>query len=399
MNKPNLKWILVLGCFSLATRDSAAYVYGYSRFYRHDTETTIDLVYDRHTPADNLSHDAMHSDLCDEIKQGLHPSEKVLVDSLEHLNQVHPQDTTVIWEHAGPQFYPKEVHLLTYPERLVIRRLRNLKFVSSDTWRHEYPGCILSVLRGSSLHTRVNRDAIIENSGYEVWENYRATMKATQSRLVNTYSPHRELVATSKYNDDLYKDLFFARHPYSEIADLEMLSHILASSHRRIVLFAGGAHSESIANFLIENTEYELVHSVIDRHHAELDPSELKRIAFDYGQQQRSPGNSSRGSRSKGPKPPRRIPIRNKPRLEKVNGSRLRKESIKSVFSDDERKQLLVGGALILGGIMVSAYYENKGTPDRAISALVKQKLAVALKYGSIPAVLGYLYVKSSRAF
>jgi hypothetical protein len=398
MNKHRSMALLVLGFFYLSTADIKAYVYGYTRFYRPDTQKTIDLVYDRHVSTENLSHDAMHNYLCDEIKQGLYRSEKVLVDSLEHLNQVHPHDTTVIWEHAGPQFYPKEVHLLSYPDRLVIGRLRNLKFVSSDTWRHEYPACIMSVLGGSSLHSRVNRNEIIENSGYEVWQKYQAAVKATQNRLVNTYSPHRELVARSKHNDDLYKDLFFARDPYSEIADLEMLSHILASSHRRIVLFAGGAHSERIANFLMENTSYELVHSVIDRHYTELDPTELKRIAVDHTQQHKSPGNYSRVTSQKPLKTPLRIPIRNKKRIENVNASRLMKEPLKSAFSNDKRKIMLLGGSLLLGGILVSAYYESQGTPGRAISSLVKQKIAFGLKYASIAAVVGYLYMKFSRA-
>ncbi len=140
--------LFLLSVFS-PSQEVYSYVYGYTRLYRPDTQTTLDLVYDYHKASDYLSHEEMNSFLCDDIKQGLYSSEKTFVESLEHLNRTNPHDTTVIWENA-PNFVPAEVHLLTYPQRLVTNRLRQLSFIPADTWRSDYPGCLMSVLRGGS---------------------------------------------------------------------------------------------------------------------------------------------------------------------------------------------------------------------------------------------------------
>ena len=375
------------------------YAYGYTRLYRPDTQAIVDIVYDVHTPTRALSHGDMEVFLCDDIKQGLYPTEKVFVESLEHLNQAHPHDVTVIWEHA-PHFYPAEVHLLTYPQRLVINRLRNIKFVSADTWRVDYPGCIASLLGGGSLAHRVNRQAIIENSGNQVWGQYQTLMGATLRDVIATYAPHKDRVRNSQLNDQLYKNLFFAKAPYSKLADLEMLSHILGSPHHHIVLFAGGAHGESIADFLRCYAPYEVVHSVVDRHFNEINPQELKRITQEYGRRPSVPKQRTERSAPTDPvRRPQRVSKPTSKAFEKGKPSYGLKPAIlaKSSLSDAQRKQLTVGGALVLGGIMASAYFEHKRNPGVEMMTIAKRNLLTTLKYGALPSALLYLWMQNPQ--
>ncbi len=373
------------------------YAYGYTRLYRPDTQTLIDIVYDVHKSTRTLSHDDMDLFLCDDIKQGLYPTEKVLVESLEHLNQVYPHDVTVIWEHS-PHFNPARVHLLTYPDRLVINRLRNINFVAADTWRTDYPGCIASLLGGGSLAHRVNRQAIIENSGHQVWEQYQACMSTTLRKVMTAYAPHRDKVRYSHFNDEIYRSLFFGKAPYSELADLEMLSHILASPHHRIVLFAGGAHGSSIADFLRCYTPYQVVHSVIDSSRNEINAHELKRITQEHGRRpsvpQRKPQRSSATTPIMRPEPVHK-PVSKAAEKTKSSYRVKPQPSAQSALSEAQRKQLTVGGALVLGGIMASAYFEKKRNPGVELSTIAKFNLLNTLKYGLLPSALLYLWMQN----
>lgn len=379
------KFICIAAALSMlcSSQNMIGYAYGYTRLYRPDTRTTVDLVYDYHKATRDLTHVEMDLDLCDDIKQGLYPTEKMLVESLEHLNREHPQDTTVIWEHDY-NMLPAEVHLLTYPQRLVMNRLRNVHFVAADTWRHDYPSCISSLLRGGSLHHRVNRQAIVQQSGAHVWEQYQALMNLTVGKLLTAYGTYRDRVAASRHNDALYRQLFFAKTPYAELADLEMISHLLASPHRHIVVFAGGLHCENIANFLRCYTPFELVHSAINWNFSELPAQELKRIQQEHGSQRpasqpRRPNTPTSSSASRTSKPASRSRV-------------VPTERTASSLSDDQRKNILLGGAVVLGGVLTSAYYEHKSNPALDIGTLAKRNLLTTIKYG-VPAALLYLLV------
>ena len=259
-----------------------AYPYGYTRLYRSDTQTIVDIVYDTHVATKKLSHYDMDVLLCDDIKQGLYASERALLESLERLNQAHPHDVTVVWETSPGASY-RDVQLLTYPQRLIANRLRNIHFVHSDTWRCDYPKSILSLFDGTSLRHRVNSQAIIDQSGQHAWEQYCALMDQTTRKVTALYSPLKNSVRNSCRGDSTYMAHFCQNYTFAELADLEMLSHVLASPHHRIIVYAGGFHAINIANFLQASAGYQLVRSVVDVYQPEISPYELKGITQDYG--------------------------------------------------------------------------------------------------------------------
>ncbi len=227
-----------------------AYPYGNTRLYRPDTRTAVDIIYDSRVATKNLSHNGMDVLLCDDIKQGRrYASERALLESLECLNQTHPHDVTVVWE-SSPGVPYRDVQLLTYPQRLIAHRLRNIHFVHSDTWRCDYPKSVLALCNGKSLWNRVNSHAIIHQPGQHVWEQYCALMDQTTWKETALYSPLQHSVRNSSRGDPLYMDHFNQNLMYTELANLEMLSHVLASPHHRIIVYAGGFHGMNIANFL-----------------------------------------------------------------------------------------------------------------------------------------------------
>ena len=241
-----------------------SYAYGYTRLYRPDTQTTVDLVYDEHSAAKKLSHYDMDVLLCDDIKQGLYASERALLESLERLNQAHPHDVTVVWETSPGASY-RDVQLLTYPQRLIANRLRNIHFVHSDTWRQDYPRRLLSLLSGNSLLPLIDRNAIIQESGPHGWDEYHGLLQKTTRKIIAQYGPLKGILPTSQRGDATWTDHVYCHnnnnYTYAELADLEMLSHVLASPHHHIVLFAGGFHCENIAHFLQSSAGYHEVHS------------------------------------------------------------------------------------------------------------------------------------------
>ncbi len=302
---------------------------GYTRLYSPGTQTTLDVVYDVHKDSKKLSRDQMHNLSCDEIKEGLYPSEKALVESLERLNRINPHDTTVIWEHA-PNFIPDDVLLLSYPERLITNRLRQLSFIPADTWRGDYPGCLLSVLHGGSLEHRVDRRAIIQNYGTQVWDGYKALMGTTLSKLKTSYGAYCKRITDSRFGDDLYNELIFGATPYVVLADLEMIANILQSPHHHIVLYAGGLHCYEVVKFLLSTGSFEMIHTVINWDCAEMNPQELKRIG--------RPGNSRALNPTSGTRP-----------MEPGNSA---KPPVEIAASKSKKRRLLLGGAIALGALM-----------------------------------------------
>ncbi len=313
------------------------YVCGYTRLYSPETQTTLDFVYDVHKDSKKLSHDQMHNLSCDDLLQKLYPSEKALVESLEHLNRTNPHDTTVIWEYA-PNFIPAEVHLLAHPERLVTNRLRKVSFIPGDTWRSDYPGCLMSVLHGGSLEHRVDRRAIIKNYGSCVWEGYKELMETALRNLKTSYGAHREKIADSRFGDDLYFELFFGGTPYVVLADLEMIANILQSPHHHIVLYAGGLHCYEVVKFLLSTASFEMIHTVVNEDRSEINSQELKRI--------RRPGNSRALNPTSGTRP--------------VQPGKSAKPSVEIAASESKKKRLFLGGAIALGALMLSVYCESQ---------------------------------------
>jgi hypothetical protein len=366
-----------------------AYVYGYTRLYRPDTQTTVDIVYDVHKKT-GLTHDEMEVGICDDIKQGLYPTEKVFVESLEKLNREHPNDTTIIWEHAPCLIY-SGVHLLTYPDRLVKNRLRGIKFVSSDTWRLEYPSCILSILQGASLERRVNRNAIIQHSGYQVWERYQAHMKEVIDDLVLMHARDYDRIAHSCHNDETYRSLFFAKFPYAALADLEMLANILSSHHHHIIVFAGGAHGANIADFLRCYTPYQLVYSVVDRSAHEICPQELKHIAQPHIHASQGHPQKTRYYEE---------PVKNRPyHALRTNIAKPKKIAYQegAVSSNEQGRNFYTVGALVLGAVVASAYFENRATPGSDFATIARRKLLTTLTYGAVPGFMYYVWMNKAQ--
>ena len=385
-----IKRLMLLLMSSLLSIPLYPYVYGYTRLYRADIDMTIDIVYDIHIPVRNLSHDSMYYDLCGDLKGGLYPTERALVESLERLNQTHPQDTTVIWESWGdrPGFYPEEVHLLTYPGRLVEHRLRNLRFIHSDTWRSEYPGLMVSLLDGSLLLQRIDRDAIIRRSGQDTWDQFQTLVQSTTQDLVNAYRPIRPRLGRSHFGDSVYKKNFFGKSPYTELADIEMLSHILASPHRRVVVYAGGYHGRNISNFLRCYTPCEVVTSSIDDHSHEMNAERISQISIDHTQPRQTQRPQSRPSQSWP-----NTPSFTRPTM--PTGSYTSSQQFPNLLT---KRGITVGSALLFAGIATASYYEKQRTPTVGYGTIVSNKLFSTAKYSALPLAMWYLLSQTAKS-
>lgn len=346
-------------------------------------------MYDEHSAAKKLTFEDMSTLLCDDIKQGLYPTEKVLVESLERLNQTYPHDATVIWEIAPDARY-SVVNLLAHPHRLIENRLQNIHFVNSDSWRQDYPRSLLSLVNGNSLLPRINRDAIIQQSGPHSWEKYYALLQKTTGKIIAQFEPLKGMIRTSRRGDAISTAHVYFSYTYAELADIEMLSHILASPHHRIVLFAGGFHCQNIAHFLETCAGYHMVHSAVNpyshssKRYPEISAQEIQRIAQDHGSRHVSRAGKSSLKKLEGATKPT-ISHPEKPQF-----------SLQVKSPSDWR--LAAGGALVLGGIMASAYYEHKRNPGVPFSIIAQRNLLNTITYGALPSALLYLWMHNQQA-
>ncbi len=243
-----------------------AYIYGYTRLYRQDTHTTLDILYDVHYEERGLSSDDMLHKPLSEIRPQLFCTERYLLDALDVLNDA-TQPVTVVWECVDLVADCRPV-FLEYGIPLVQMRCPNFNFYASDTWRKrniEISDYILD--QNSLLLELIDKDAITRISGMDVWHSFVELSVTVENKLLQTFYHFRDVMRSHTIVD---------YHPragleFAELADIEMLSHILSTPDKKIVLYAGGTHAKNIQEFLVKFGHFRVAHSFVHEDYQELD--------------------------------------------------------------------------------------------------------------------------------
>ncbi len=244
--------ILLLGCmYSPFTR---AYVYGYTRLYRPDTQTTVDLLYDVH-----IKEAIRFKELADEsyagIKKRLFPSEKRVLEAFERLNR-SSSSVAIVWESSRTLPW-RSPYFVNYSDFLVAQRFLHLSFSHADSCRRHFEKACREgrTVAGCSFAnpfpiTQAMKSALTAYNGHQVWRAYTALRAQTLSNI-QQYGAH------AFRNHRQAHPIAFAA--WSALTDLEMLTHILTSPKKHIIAYCGGAHLMTVAAFLKEHGRYHAI--------------------------------------------------------------------------------------------------------------------------------------------
>ncbi len=247
-----------------------AHIHGYTQLYNPTTNKTIDLLHDTHTKEFFLTTEQLQTLSLEEIKQKLYPTEKQLIKILEQINT--PKANCIfICEASKTHSYGNNAFLDNI-QRLLSTRLCSIPFICADEWRRTPRGMIGFLLNGISPLDLVNKKTIIKESGNTVWLAFNSMIDQATTDIC-TYT--KSLNLTTEGKDLLIEH--FSQHPlpgeqclyqqhyvyntvYWKLADIELLSYILSAPHKRILVYAGGIHSEAIARFLHKHSDYKITH-------------------------------------------------------------------------------------------------------------------------------------------
>lgn len=226
---------------------------GYTRLFKPDTQTTIDILYDLHH---------------DHPKNQLFPSEAKLDQILSTLNECN-ENVDLVWEYdESISFNLLQRDAIPfiggYPMHIK-ENLTNLNFIAADRCRRSWyaslfkrslSGAACSIFKnteGSTFEEPVpfgleRRRRMIKRAGNTVYENYVKLYAQTVGELTSYFSDFYRSGAPLSYDRD-----FLFNDAYAKIADLEMLYHILVSDKKRVIVYCGAFHARNIAVFLASN--------------------------------------------------------------------------------------------------------------------------------------------------
>ena len=127
-------------------------------------------------------------------------------------------------------------------------------------------------------------------------------------------------------------------------------------------------------------------YSHYSKQYPEISPQEIKRIAQDHRFRPSVPDRNYR-------KPS----LKEHEQALKPSFSAPEKLQFSSPIKPSTDRHLVVGGALILGGIIASAYFEHKKNPGVEMMTIAKRNLLTTLKYGALPSALLYVWMQNPQ--
>ncbi len=234
------------------------YVRGYTRLYSQEKQRTIDILYDSHVDERGLSVEDMEQKPLAEIRSKLYATERRVLEALETLNNNASKPITVVWECAKRENF-ENPQFIWFGIPYIKNRCNKLTFHASDLWRMEKIGITECLFDDNSFLDLVNQHAIKQNYGDGLWNAFAEYVAEVERDLYKDFYAYRDIMkSVSLWN--YYPEAVF---DFSALADIEMLSHILASTDCRIILYTGGWHAGAIEQFLIDNAGYKKIHSFI----------------------------------------------------------------------------------------------------------------------------------------
>lgn len=263
---------------------------GFDRIYNPHNGVTIDLVYDTHLRNMHLNSEQMHSGDISVIEACLDPSEINFMQTLRNIHS-HSQQASVdlIWEQGYDTNGVDQ--FMAFSDRLVKEQFKNLSFIPSDFTRHAFVELIKMPIR--SGQSRLNASFL--------WCSFEKPMDLPDERIAGildksgdkAFTEFNELytLVINQLKAHLHEDYLtdvcartdtFELGSMIEIAaltDVEMLSHILSSSKKHIIVFAGSWHANNLCKFLVERLDCKLIERFLFPHMRGKDPiNNLKRI-------------------------------------------------------------------------------------------------------------------------
>ncbi len=236
------------------------YARGYTEMYRPYTNTTLDVIYDVHINEIGVTTDEILNQPLSTLKHRLYPTEARIVDGLDKLNWLAPDKSIdLVWE-GRPDTIPLDPVFLGCKNQ-VKDTFTRLNFIYGDSYRRDFEdswswnthGIRSSMTGPSSFESPVPLSfemisKIITHSGEQAWAGFKRYYDEKIAAIKNYYRPWYQ-TDTFMYSQTHFRDNYL----YHSIADLEFLSHILASDKKKIVLYAGGWHCDNIVEFLKAN--------------------------------------------------------------------------------------------------------------------------------------------------
>lgn len=210
------------------------------------------------------------------LDRKLYPTESRFLQELEKLNSASKsQAVDVVWETPSRRIEKGAFISLGYG--VVQKHYKNLNLIVSDTFRNRFEDQFLDGYRDAAVFndpaplSKAQIAAIRKNSGEQAWQSFSEFRNSVIQGLQAKFLPH------FKRGDQLSEDYFEELDIFDSLADVELLSHILASSKQTVIVYAGGWHSEYIVQFLasLGNKAYGDLQSGDD----EIDPDRLSAIS------------------------------------------------------------------------------------------------------------------------
>ncbi len=229
-----------------------SYPYGYSKLYRDETDTLVDIVYDAHVDSKTHTGSQFHQMSYDAAKSAYWPSEYAFLEHLEVVDRITPCPIDLLWE--SYPYRNKYRALLIQAEDLIKGRLKNMHLIHSDTWRHDKKWDNSTEWFDPIQVTAEMRNRIDKFSGTPVLKAYETYATNLRNQLKIDSQPFMWKTFCQKLRESPLKKQF------NKIADPEILGNILASDKRRIIVYVGGAHCEEVRSFLLNHGYRELHH-------------------------------------------------------------------------------------------------------------------------------------------
>ncbi len=246
------------------------YVIAYTKLYRKNTDTIVDLIYDCHMPSKEVKAAELHLLGPKLASHKLFPTEQKVLNLIRAWEK-KGSECDLIWETAICDYWPPSIWcLLTMASFFKLHKMKSVHFIPADYHRECGFNSLFALyerdtrlcpqnLTGCSFDNPAPLSAklaeeIEQVSGTATWQDY----KSMRKRVVKTVKDYFEPWSREQSKlmcQELYGNFFF----YT-LCDIEILSHLLASKARRIVVYAGGWHCSNIALFL-ERNGFEILYS------------------------------------------------------------------------------------------------------------------------------------------
>ncbi len=278
-------------------------VMGYDHLYNRKTGTTIDILYDSHNSQKRLSVDDMERLSYEEIKPELYPTEQRVLEAFKVLNTKAPGQVDIVWE-QGFNTEGDDSAFLGFPEKLVINRFRNLNVILSDMCRDAFEKLLLKrkfkkrkkSVKGVSFANPLPVATTVLNQIARTYGNgVRQAFVQLRKQMIDDLAD-RFLKRFKKGKK--FKPRDFENGAFNGMADCEMLSNILSSSKKHIIVYCGGWHSEGIRDFLVHYAGFEPVGNQVRERDYEMDPRDLAPLDQQYRTTAWQPSASPTNQRS-----------------------------------------------------------------------------------------------------